>query len=135
MSSRPDPKEIEAVLLGGEARYTREEAVRRAGASPEFAKRVWRALGFATRSSESVAFTDSDVEALRVTTELMKNGVVDEDAVIRLARAMGQTMARLAEWQTSILSTLSYTPGPSSGDSGHDPLVDLARDQIGRAHV
>ncbi|MFC3997040.1 adenylate/guanylate cyclase domain-containing protein [Nocardiopsis sediminis] len=129
MSSRPDPKEIEAVLLGGEARYSRDEAVRLAGASPEFSDRVWRALGFATRE-DGPAFTDSDVEALRIATELLKNGVVDEEAAIRLARAMGQTMARLAEWQTSILSTLSYPPDQGPEETGVGPLVGLAQDLL-----
>ncbi|MDA0568085.1 adenylate/guanylate cyclase domain-containing protein [Streptomonospora sp. S1-112] len=128
MSSRLDPSEIEAVLLGGEARYTREEAVRLAGASNDFTKRVWRALGFAARGEDAVAFTDGDVEALRVTSELMKNGVLDEDAAIRMARAMGQTMARLAEWQTSILSTLSYEPQDRAADDDHGPLVGLAQE-------
>jgi adenylate cyclase len=129
MSSRPDPKEIEAVLLGGEARYTRDEAVRLAGAAPEFSDRVWRALGRAARGYAAVAFTDSDVEALRVTSELLKNGVVDEEAAIRLARAMGQTMARLAEWQTSILTTLSYAPEKGGADPGTG-LVGLAKDLL-----
>ncbi|MFC4560620.1 adenylate/guanylate cyclase domain-containing protein [Nocardiopsis mangrovi] len=128
MSSRPDPKEIEAVLLGGEARYSRNEAVRLAGASPEFSDRIWRALGFATRE-DGPAFTDGDVEALRITTELLKNGVVDEEAAIRLARAMGQTMARLAEWQTSILSTLSYAP-EGADESGAGPFAGLAQDLL-----
>ncbi|ASU85539.1 adenylate/guanylate cyclase domain-containing protein [Nocardiopsis gilva YIM 90087] len=123
MPSRPDPKEIEAALLGGEARYTRAEAVRLAGASPEFSSRVWRALGFATRSEDAIAFTESDVEALRVTSRLLENGVVDEEAAIRLARAMGQTMTRLAEWQTSILSTI---PLEQEGASDEDRLNTLA---------
>ncbi|MFD0803445.1 adenylate/guanylate cyclase domain-containing protein [Streptomonospora algeriensis] len=128
MPSRPDPTEIESVLLGGEARYTREEAIRRSGAPGDFSKRVWRALGFATRGEDEIAFSDGDVEALRITSELMKNGVLDEDAAIRLARAMGQTMARLAEWQTSILSTLSHSPDKSTDEEPHGPLVGLAQD-------
>ncbi|TDQ51896.1 adenylate/guanylate cyclase domain-containing protein [Actinorugispora endophytica] len=126
MPSRPDPKEIEAVLLGGEARYTRDEAVRLSGASPEFAARVWRALGFAARGDEAPAFTDSDVEALRITAGLLSSGLLDDDAAVRLARAMGQTMTRLAEWQTSILSTLSYAPEEEPDEKDLGSLVGLA---------
>ncbi|MBB6170051.1 adenylate cyclase [Nocardiopsis mwathae] len=126
MPSRPDPTEIEAALLGGEARYTRAEAVRLAGASPEFSGRVWRALGFATRDEDAIAFTDSDVEALRVATRLLESGIVDDDAAIRLARAMGQTMTRLAEWQTSILSTMSRGPEGEVGEDRLDSLVGIA---------
>ncbi|RCV54299.1 adenylate/guanylate cyclase domain-containing protein [Marinitenerispora sediminis] len=130
MSSRPDPKEIEAALLGGEARYTRAEAVRRSGADPEFVTRVWRALGFATRGEDVVAFTDSDVEALRATAELLRHKVLDEEAAVRLARAMGQTMARLAEWQTSILTTLSYAPQTVAEHEQLGPLVGLTKELL-----
>ncbi|GAB3208900.1 adenylate/guanylate cyclase domain-containing protein [Marinactinospora thermotolerans] len=130
MPSRPDPKQIEAALMGGEALYTREEAVRRAGAPQEFATRIWRALGFAARGDDTPAFTESDVEALRITANLLANGVLDEEAAIRLARAMGQTMARLAEWQTSILTTLDYTP-PETVEGGQlAPLVGITKDLL-----
>ncbi|WP_017538585.1 MULTISPECIES: adenylate/guanylate cyclase domain-containing protein [Nocardiopsis] len=129
MPARPDPEQIEAALLGGQARHTRAEAVRLSGAPPEFAGRVWRALGFPSRGEDVAAFTDSDVEALRTAADLLAAGKVDEDAAIRLARSMGQTMARLAEWQTSILSALAYE---RSGDDGGDlgPLVGLTRDLL-----
>lgn len=129
MPSRPDPKETEAVLMGGEARYTRDEVVRLAGTSPEFAARIWRALGFAAREDDVPAYTDSDVEAMRVTAQLIRDGLLTEEASIRLARAMGQTMIRLAEWQTSILTTLSYKPEVDT--DGHlGPLVGLAKELL-----
>lgn len=129
MPARPDPEQIEAALLGGQARHTRAEAVRLSGAPPEFAGRVWRALGFPSRGEDVAAFTDSDVEALRTAADLLAAGKVDEDAAIRLARSMGQTMARLAEWQTSIVSALAYE---RSGDDGGElgPLVGLTRDLL-----
>ncbi|TQN30361.1 adenylate cyclase [Haloactinospora alba] len=127
MSSRPDPEEIESALVGGEARYTREEAVRLSGAPPEFAARIWRALGFAARGEDTVAYTDSDVEALRTTSQLLADGLVDEEAAVRLARSMGQTMARLAEWQTSILTTLSHDPKQNPAEEHLGPLVGLAK--------
>ncbi|MBB4933961.1 adenylate cyclase [Lipingzhangella halophila] len=130
MSPRPDPQEIEAVLLGGEALYTRDEAVRRAGASPEFSARIWRALGFTTRDDDDPAFTESDVEALRITSRLLEEDILDEEAAVRMARAMGQTMARLAEWQTSILTTLSHKPETTTDESGISPLVELAKDLL-----
>lgn len=111
MPSRPDPKETEAALFGEGARYTRGEAVERAGASAELAANIWRALGFVAKADDAVSFTDSDVEALRVATELVRQGKLTEDAAVRMARALGQTTARLAEWQTSVLSTLADAAG------------------------
>lgn len=130
MPSRPDPNEIEAVLLGGTARYTREEAVARSGATPEFAKRIWRALGFATRDGDLPTFTDGDVEALRITANLLQMEVIDEEAAVRLARAMGQTMARLAEWQVNILTTMSQTPDNGSTEPRIGPLPSRAKELL-----
>lgn len=120
MPARPDPEQIEAALLGGEARHTRAEAVRLSGAPPEFAGRVWRALGFPSRGEDAAAFTDSDVEALRTAAALLADGKVDEEAAIRLARSMGQTMARLAEWQTSIVSNLAFGREEGEGPEGSE---------------
>src|SRR5690606_3518130 len=129
MSSRPDPKETEAVLMGGEARYTRDEVVRLTGTSPEIVARVWRALGFATRGDDAPAYTDSDVEAMRVTARLIREGTLTEEAAVRLARAMGQTMIRLAVWQTNISTTLSYTPELDTDDH-LVPLAELAQELL-----
>ncbi|RKS05560.1 adenylate cyclase [Nocardiopsis sp. Huas11] len=127
MPSRPDPKAIETVLLGGEAVYTREQAIELAGAEPELAGRVWRALGFPALGDDSVIFAESDVEALRITNSLLQEGVLDEEGVVRFARAMGQTMARLADWQTSILSTLIFKDGDVSAAS---PLMNHVKELL-----
>ena len=82
MPSRPDPKAIESILLGGEAVYTREQAIELAGADPELAGRVWRALGFPTLGDDSVVFAESDVEALRIAGSLLEGGVLDEEGVV-----------------------------------------------------
>ena len=99
----PEPNEIEALLLGGELRYTRLDAVRMTGVSMEFAERLWRAFGYPRPADDAVAFTEGDIAALARIRNLMDAGVFDEDTVIRMVRAVGQTMARLAEWQVDIL--------------------------------
>lgn len=121
MPSRPEPEEIETVLLGGPPRYTRAQAVAQSGATPEFARRVWRALGFATLEEDTLGFTDQDVEALSRATDLLRRGVLTEDAAIRMARAMGQTMARLADWQTSVLSSQAQAASAAAGPAQSSP--------------
>ena len=128
MSSRPDPKVIESALLGGEAVYTKEQAIELAEADPELAGRIWRALGFPTQSDDTVIFTESDVEALRLATGLLDEDILDEEAVVRFARAMGQTMARLADWQTSILNTLLFRAG--EGAEGAAPLMNQVKELL-----
>jgi adenylate cyclase len=100
----PAPREIEELLLGGELRYTRLDAVRITGVSMEFAERLWRAFGYPQPADDAVAFTERDVVALASIRNLMDECVFDEDRVIRMVRAVGQTMARLAEWQIDILA-------------------------------
>ncbi|MFI6574598.1 adenylate/guanylate cyclase domain-containing protein [Nocardiopsis sp. NPDC050513] len=127
MPSRPDPKAIESVLLGGEPVYSRQQAVELSGADAELAGRVWRALGFPTQGDDDPVFAESDVEALRIAHSLMEEGVLDEEGVVRFARAMGQTMARLADWQTSILSTLIFKDGDEAAAS---PLMNRVKELL-----
>ncbi|PPK61095.1 adenylate cyclase regulatory domain-containing protein [Actinokineospora auranticolor] len=93
----------ERVLLGGERRYTRAQVCAKAGVPLERATTLWRALGFATVADDEVVFTDSDVEALRVTYELISAGVLEPDMATATARLLGQHLSRLAEWQVHVL--------------------------------
>ncbi|MBB6118916.1 adenylate/guanylate cyclase domain-containing protein [Nocardiopsis algeriensis] len=130
MPSRPDPKTIETALLGGEVIYTRKQATELAGADPVLAGRIWRALGFPTESEDAVAFAESDVEALRLANGLLEEGVLDEEGVVRFARAMGQMLARLADWQTGILSTLIFQRAQGDGSEAAIPLMGQVKDLI-----
>jgi adenylate cyclase len=103
MSELPDQRRIEELLLGGELRYTSPGAIKAAGVSAEFAGQLWRALGFPHVPDDVVAFTEADVAALAKVAELRTAGVLDEETVLRMVRAVGQTMARLAKWQVDIL--------------------------------
>ncbi|MFL6055747.1 MAG: adenylate/guanylate cyclase domain-containing protein [Actinoallomurus sp.] len=103
MSDAPEPQEIEELLLGGELRFTRIDAIERAGVSEGFAQRLWRAFGFPHLGEETVAFTEGDLDALVRIRDLLHAGLLDEEMVLRMVRAVGQTMARLAEWQIDII--------------------------------
>ncbi|MGH3242270.1 MAG: adenylate/guanylate cyclase domain-containing protein, partial [Spirillospora sp.] len=128
----PDPKEIEELLLGGELRYNRVDAVRLAGVSREFSGRVWRAFGYPSMPDEEVAYTEGDIAALDRIRRLMDDGVLDEEGVIRLVRAFGQTMTRLAEWQVSLLhSMLTQEPSEAPSAEAVQTIVDVAERHIG----
>jgi adenylate cyclase len=109
----PNPQEL---LLGGEPRYTRADAARLAGVELDRASKLWRALGYARPSDDERVFTDADVEALREVTELQDTGLVDSGIEVALTRAMGQAMARLTEWQVSMLRELVIARVPDSTD-------------------
>jgi len=88
---------------------------------------LWRALGFADVPDDDLAFTDADVTALHVLRQLIDSGFVDEDTEASIARAMGQSLSRLADWQTDMLAAaLVGVP---------DPAVDAPADAAGPARV
>lgn len=91
-------------LLVGEGRYTRLEVAERAHTTPEEARRLWRALGFPETNDDQRLFTNADVTALAQATGLIAAGVVDADALVDLARPLGNLMSRLAAAQTGFIS-------------------------------
>lgn len=101
--SRPSAERIERLFAGASPRFTRKEVAAAGGVPSELAARLWRALGFATLPDDEVAFTDADVEALRLVRTLLDTGMLDAESAVRMARAFGQTTARLAQWQAEII--------------------------------
>ncbi|MEV5569183.1 adenylate/guanylate cyclase domain-containing protein [Spirillospora sp. NPDC052269] len=127
----PDPKEIEELLLGGELKYNRVDAVRLSGVSAEFARRLWRAFGYPSTPEDAVAYTEGDVAALCRIRRLMDDGVLDENGGIRLVRAFGQTMTRLAEWQVNLLTAMLVTdPQEQPSAEAVSSIVDIAERHI-----
>src|SRR4051794_20501102 len=98
-----DVEDLEARLLGGPRRYTRVDIAKRTGVSGAQPRAYWRALGFADVADESVAFTDSDMDALKRVLRLVQEGVVDAELAQGLIRSVGHTMTRLCEWQVTAM--------------------------------
>ncbi|MDQ1670384.1 MAG: adenylate cyclase [Actinomycetota bacterium] len=95
----PTTDELETRLLGGARRHTRGEVAEQAGVPVEYARRLWRAMGFANVGDAAVAFTDQDLAAIRRLLTLVRDGVLDDELAVSVTRAMGHNAARLAEWQ------------------------------------
>jgi adenylate cyclase len=98
--------DLERELLGGERRWTRQQVSERSGVRYEHANALWRALGFADVSEDVVAFTDRDVWALQTVDRLGAEGWLDEAAQVAMTRALGQSLARLAEWQLAATGSM-----------------------------
>jgi adenylate cyclase len=90
-------------LLGGPRTLRRREVARAVGISLLSARKLWRALGFPGVDDEVRAFTDADREALELTVQMVRDGILDEETTIAMARALGQTTDRLVSWQTEAL--------------------------------
>jgi adenylate cyclase len=98
--------DLERELLGGERRWTRQQVSERSGVPYQHANALWRALGFADVSEDVVAFTDRDVWALQTVDRLGAEGWLDEAAQVAMTRALGQSLARLAEWQLAATGSM-----------------------------
>jgi len=92
-------EQLEEALLGGPRRYSRVQAARAAGVSLDRCRRIWLALGFADVDDDATVFTDGDVAALRAWNSLIVSGKIRAEGEVPHARAIGQTMSRLADWQ------------------------------------
>jgi adenylate cyclase len=114
---------------------------------PERTQRLWRALGFADVPDDDPAFTDADVAALGRLEALIESGFVDPDTEASIARAMGQSLSRLADWQTDMLASAleALDPDPELTDAGVRaalasaelllPVMRELQDYIWRRHL
>ena len=99
---RPDRESLSQVILGEEPIHSAFEVADETGVTIEELRRLWRALGFPEAGTE-VAFTRSDAGAVSTLTSIVEAGAIDFDMAVMLTRAVGQTMARLADWEVATL--------------------------------
>ncbi|WP_110206478.1 adenylate/guanylate cyclase domain-containing protein [Nocardioides daejeonensis] len=131
----PDPRyddvgrsRLEQALLRDTPQWTADDVAERSGTSPERTKRIWRALGFPEPGSEEPLFTDGDVEAMAILNRLIDSGMFTLDTALNLTRGVGQTMARLADWEVATLTprleevAATMPPAPD----GSDERISLA---------
>lgn len=119
-----DPRDDRAALvelvLGAPQTLTRDEVSERGGMTEPEARAIWRALGFPTVAQQVQAFTERDAEALTTCGEILASGLVDETTLLILARAMGQSLSRLAEAQVDAAR-------PMTAGLTYEQALDVAR--------
>ncbi|MGW6374644.1 adenylate/guanylate cyclase domain-containing protein [Rhodococcus sp. NPDC055112] len=119
--------EVERNLLGGDVKYTRAQATAAAGVPLERAQRLWVAMGFAVDSNpDTPMFTDVDVDALRTITSLVDMGIIDAELEVPVTRALGQSFARLAEWQLGLLNSHILDRVKQAGGSDQADVLAVA---------
>ena len=106
------PEELERAIIGATPELTGEEVAAPAGLTVKQAQRLWRALGFPEAGDEA-AFTEADADALVKVAAIARDGDLDFDTIVRMTRAVGQTMDRLAAWEVAMLAALMDEPGLS----------------------
>ena len=85
------------LLVPSRRRYTRLEVSELTGVSVDMLERFWRALGFPGVDDDDHAFTDLDLEAVRLFQGLQALGAADAQTAVQMARVIGSSMARIAE--------------------------------------
>nr|WP_281283794.1 adenylate/guanylate cyclase domain-containing protein [Nocardioides dongxiaopingii] len=98
--------------------YSAADVAAESGISLDQARRLWRALGFPEADGNAV-YTASDAGALRALGTSIESGLLDFDLAVAITRALGQTMARLADWEVGALTHRvdeMHHAGPAPGD-------------------
>src|SRR5659263_48700 len=90
--------ELERAILGEGPVFNAAEVAAETGVTIDQARRLWRALGFPEHGTATV-FTRADSEALSTLVQGVDSGLFDFDLAVNLTRGVGQTMARLADWE------------------------------------
>lgn len=110
-------EQVEDVLLEGPRRYGRAEIRERSGLPAEHATRLWNALGFPTVADDVLGFTDADLEALQLTAQLLDADAFDETEELAVARILGQSLGRLADWQVNLMRRQAVAHGRTDPDA------------------
>jgi adenylate cyclase len=107
----------------------------------DLANELWRLLGFPSSDADEAAYTQADVEALRLTANLVSLGILSPDRQAALVRTWGRSFARLAEWQTALLAELaSERPGDTVDELaglavGVVPDLEALQSYVWRRHL
>lgn len=102
---RPDAsasERLDRAILGEGPVFTAADVASETGVTVDQTRRLWRALGFPEIAGD-VAFTRADAEAVSTVLGIVESGAVDFDMAVNLTRGVGQTIARLADWEVATL--------------------------------
>jgi len=93
-----------AEALLDKAELTALDVARQSGVEPDDVRRLWRALGFPPVTDDERHFTRADVEVLRAVRALVEVQHADPSDVLQLTRVIGQSMARVADAQVTVVA-------------------------------
>jgi adenylate cyclase len=116
---------ITELMLGEAAHLRRADVSEQSGVPQDVARARWRALGFPEADDDDVAFTSADVEALRLTQELIGLGIIEPETEQAFIRTIGRSFARLAEWQ--VRAFLGSVASGSQEDIAAGDLAELEK--------
>lgn len=95
-------EELARLILGATGGLDITQVAEKGGLDREKVERLWRAIGFPD-AGDAPAYGDSDVAVASAVASALDAGLLREETVVRLGRALGHTMSRLADWQVAIV--------------------------------
>jgi adenylate cyclase len=104
--------------LGGEWIYTIEEVAETAGVPADFLQKQIQALGLPVPEPGERVLTERDLEAARRSKLVREVGLPDE-GIFEVARVIGNSMARLAAANMSLIGGTFIKPGDTERDLGY----------------
>lgn len=120
-------EELIGLILRGDLVFTRAEVAQKGGLSLELSERLWRALGFPD-PGDGVAYGEADVAALGAVASAIESGVLAESTVMRLTRALGRTMSRLADWEVAnLIDQIEADVQRGRASTRLEPAIELAK--------
>ena len=108
---------VDRVLQREGACYTPRQLAETSGVELELLRRLWRALGLADAGDHEVAYTERDLEAVRLVGQLHAGGL-PEEALARVGQVLGQGMSRLAETIREVVGDVLLQAGDSERTLG-----------------
>ena len=84
--------------------YTASQLAESIGWPEETTRRFFRALGFPD-SGQEVTYTEGDRAVLTSVSKAVEESDLDLAGAVRLARAIGQNIARLSDWQVAAIAS------------------------------
>lgn len=114
---RLDLLAVDRLMAPGRERRIEGDVYDAVGLEEGVPARLWRALGFADEAAIADAFTEQDLDALRVVYGLVSLGLASLETTVQLTRVLGSSMERFAE----ALAGAFDAPGHGTQDPGFLP--------------
>jgi adenylate cyclase len=103
-------------VVAGSERYTAAEIARLSGIDEGFLMELRRAMGLPVPEPDEPAYTDSELEAARMTHIARDAGLADEE-LLDLMRVLGRNLSQVAEALRALPLRLVLAPGISEPSS------------------
>ncbi len=106
---------LDAVVLPEKAKLTVDELAEKVGVDVAEVQRYWRALGFVDVAEGERQYSKRDIAILKSLAGLTRDGMIDPDVALQVARVIGMSLAQVA---TAVVDSGLSRSGDRPDDGG-----------------